>query len=206
MMSNYHSSFIKKIVDYYSLILIILFLTPLIAVVLCVAGLLSGFKVLFIQKRVGIDGKIFRMIKFRTMELNAEKSKFKYLKLNQADGPVFKIHDDPRFTKIGKILSRSGMDELPQFFNILKGEMSLVGPRPLPVDEADKLTKNQKIREMVKPGIISTWVTHGSHKLNFRQWMKLDKEYVENATFLTDLKVIKDSAVLITKNIINIFS
>ena len=121
---------------------------------------------------------------------NAEKLKNKYKRLNQADGPVFKIYDDPRFTKIGKILSKLGLDELPQLINVLKGEMSLVGPRPLPVDEAKKLTKEQKIREMVRPGITSTWVIEGSHRLSFKKWMQLDKEYVENATFLKDLKII----------------
>jgi lipopolysaccharide/colanic/teichoic acid biosynthesis glycosyltransferase len=162
--------------------------------------------VFFRQKRIGLDGKTFILNKFRTMKVDSENQRSKYLKLNEADGPVFKIYNDPRFTGIGKILSRTGMDELPQLINILKGEMSLVGPRPLPVNEARKLSKSQKIREQVRPGIVSTWVTNGSHKLNFRQWMKLDREYVENGNLQTDLKVIKDSTILIVKSIINVLS
>lgn len=128
---------------------------------------------------------------------NAERIKSRYKKLNEADGPVFKIRDDPRFTKFGKILSRTGLDELPQMINVIKGEMSVVGPRPLPVKEAKKLTKEQKIRELVKPGITSSWVTHGSHKLTFKKWMSLDKKYIEKATLVSDLSIIKDTVILI---------
>lgn len=164
----------------------------------------SGFPVFFKQKRIGQNGMSFTIFKFRTMTRNADKLKPKFKSLNQADGPVFKIYNDPRFTKIGRFLSRTGMDELPQFFNILKGDMSLVGPRPLPVSEARKLTKQQKVRELVKPGIISTWVTHGSHNLRFTEWMLLDREYVKNATLATDMTVIKDALIMVIKNVLNI--
>lgn len=202
-MSKYHSSLSKYFLD---IPLSIIFLTlslPVFILISVLSFAISGWPILFVQKRVGKNGKIFRIIKFRTMVVDAQKLQNKLLSKNEADGPVFKIYNDPRFSKIGKILSRTGMDELPQFLNILKGEMSLVGPRPLPLYEANKLTKKQKIREMVRPGIVSTWVTHGSHKLKFSEWMRLDKEYVEKGTFATDLKVIKDSAVLVVKSILN---
>jgi lipopolysaccharide/colanic/teichoic acid biosynthesis glycosyltransferase len=128
---------------------------------------------------------------------NAERIKPRLKKQNQADGLVFKIRDDPRFTKFGKLLSRTGLDELPQMINVLKGEMSMVGPRPLPVKEAFRLTREQKIRELVKPGITSSWVIGGSHKLSFKKWMSLDRKYVENATFVSDLSIIKDTVILI---------
>jgi lipopolysaccharide/colanic/teichoic acid biosynthesis glycosyltransferase len=131
------------------------------------------------------------------MTPNAERIKPRLKKQNQADGPVFKIRDDPRFTKFGKLLSRTGLDELPQIINVLKGEMSMVGPRPLPVKEALKLTKEEKNRELVRPGITSSWVTEGSHKLTFKKWMNLDKKYVEKATFASDLSIIKDTVMLI---------
>lgn len=180
----------KRFFDVLASILGLIFFCPLYIFAGAFVAVSSGLPVLYFQKRVGKNGKIFEIIKFRTMIKDAEELKSKYKRLNQADGPVFKIYDDPRFTKIGKILSKLGLDELPQLINVLKGEMSLVGPRPLPIDEAKKLTKEQKIREMVRPGITSTWVIEGSHRLSFKKWMQLDKEYVESATFLKDLKII----------------
>ncbi len=190
MINKYNRSLFKRIFDIIFSFISILLLSPVIIIILLFLQFTIGSSIFFFQYRVGKNGKVFRIVKFRTMIKNAEKLKNKYKRLNQADGPVFKIYDDPRFTKIGKILSKLGLDELPQLINVLKGEMSLVGPRPLPVDEAKKLTKEQKIREMVRPGITSTWVIEGSHRLSFKKWMQLDKEYVENATFLKDLKII----------------
>lgn len=100
----------------------------------------------FIQERVGQDGKIFRMYKFRTMYPGAERDRKKYQRLNEADGPVFKIKDDPRFTKLGKCLAGTGLDELPQIINVFKGEMSLVGPRPLPIDEETKIPAKWRLK------------------------------------------------------------
>jgi lipopolysaccharide/colanic/teichoic acid biosynthesis glycosyltransferase len=135
---------------------------------------------------------------------DAEKKQIKFKNLNEADGPVFKIRNDPRFTKFGEILSRTGLDELPQFINILKGEMSIVGPRPLPVNEAGKLTKKQKIRELVKPGITSSWVIEGSHKLSFKDWMRLDREYVKNASFAVDVSIIWNTVTLVARFLLKI--
>ncbi len=188
--SFYHLS-VKKILFDYGLILA---LSPLLVAIILITSLFvifySGFPILFIQDRVGKKGKVFSMCKFRTMVVQAEKLKTKYVKLNEADGPVFKIKDDPRYTKIGKFLSRTGLDELPQVINILRGEMSLVGPRPLPIYEAKKLTKEQNIRLLVKPGITSTWIANGHHKHTFNTWMNMDKEYVQNATLITDIEVL----------------
>lgn len=138
------------------------------------------------------------------MVTNADKIQNRFKNLNEADGPVFKIQNDPRFTKFGKILSKTGLDELPQLINVVKGEMSLVGPRPLPVSEAIKLTKQQKIRELVKPGITSGWVTGGSHQMPFEKWMKLDADYVQNATFTTDISIIYKTFWMITRSILKL--
>ena len=108
---------------------------------------------------------------------NAEALQKDLLRLNEMDGPVFKIRNDPRLTKFGKLLYQTGLDELPQLINVIKGEMSLVGPRPLPVYEARLLTKEQNLRLLVKPGITSLWIVNGYHKHTFNNWMKMDKDY-----------------------------
>ena len=139
---------------------------------------------------------------FRTMYEGADRNQKKYAHLNEADGPVFKIMDDPRFVGIGKFLARTGLDELPQLINVIRGEMSLVGPRPLPVSEAKKLTEAQKVRELVKPGMTSSWVISGAHSLSFAEWMKLDRIYVENASFLTDLSILIKTSEIVLKQIL----
>jgi len=204
IMSKYHKSLIKKIVDVTLSSLCFLITLPLIVFISLASKFTSKGTIFFIQKRIGKDGKIFKIIKFRTMTPDAEKVKNKFVKLNEADGPVFKIHNDPRFTKFGKILSRTGLDELPQFINVLKGEMSMVGPRPLPVNEAKRLTKKQKIRELVKPGITSSWVIEGSHQMSFKKWMDLDAYYVKNATFATDIYIISKTFLMILRSILKL--
>jgi len=140
------------------------------------------------------------MYKFRTMVINAENFKEKYRYLNEADGPVFKIYDDPRLTKIGKVLSHTGFDEFPQFLNVLKGEMSSVGPRPLPINEEKKIAiKYQKIRRSVKPGIISSWLVKGAHQLSFQQWMKLDIKDIKKSSFFYDLNILLKVTRLVLK-------
>lgn len=161
----------------------------------------SGWPVFFIQKRVGYKGKIFKLYKFRTMNVGADKEQEKLKKINEADGPVFKIKEDPRFTKIGAFLSHCGLDELPQLFNVLKGEMKIVGPRPLPVDEAKLIEKKYRTRESVKPGIISPWVIEGYHNLTFEQWMKSDLNYIKNKSFKNDL-ILLIRGILVLKDLI----
>ena len=144
---------------------------------------------IFRQKRAGKHKKDFIMYKFRTMVEEAEKMKKKYEHLNEADGPVFKIWRDPRHTKVGRLFTRTGLDELPQLINIMKGEMVFVGPRPLPIDEAKKVSKKYQKRFSVLPGITSTWVVKGSHSLSFKKWMELDLKYINGKNILTDLQV-----------------
>jgi len=127
------------------------------------------------------------MYKFRTMEVGADAFQKKLQKYNEADGPVFKIRNDPRFTPIGKFLSHTGLDELPQLWNVLKGDMALIGPRPLPAGEASQLTRWQQKRHVVKPGIISPWVLNGYHSKPFTAWMQSDIEYVKQKSFWFDL-------------------
>ena len=188
--NNYSNSFKKRLFDFVISLFCIFVTLPVVILISILIKTTSIGGVFFVQKRTGKHGKIFKIIKFRTMVKNASQIKPRLKKLNEADGPVFKIFDDPRFTKMGKILSRLGLDELPQFINVLRGDMSIVGPRPLPIAEARKLSKNQRIRERVKPGMTSDWVVKGAHRLSFKKWMQLDKEYVKNASFFGDLKII----------------
>jgi lipopolysaccharide/colanic/teichoic acid biosynthesis glycosyltransferase len=175
----------------YQLFVILVFILclPVMVVIYTLVVVFSGFPVIFSQKRVGLAGRPFMMYKFRTMVVGAEKLKSKFQHLNIASGPAFKIRNDPRFTQIGKFLSHTGLDELPQIFNVIRGDMALIGPRPLPVTEAQKLQKWQKKREMIKPGIISPWIMNGYHTNTFDNWMKSDIEYTESKTFVGDLKL-----------------
>ena len=159
----------------------------------------SDGPVFFTQRRIGKSGKIFKIMMFRTMYPYAERDQNKYDHLNEANWPVCKIKDDPRFVGIGKTIARSGLDELAQLINVIKGDMSLVGPRPLPINEAKKLTNDQRIRELVKPGMTSSWVSEGAHNLSFAKWMKLDRIYVENASLAIDITILTKTILLVLK-------
>ncbi len=174
-------------------------LLPFFGVLGIILKIQNGGTLIFEQKRMGKDGKPFTMYKIRTMVVGAEKLKKKYLDLNEADGPVFKIRKDPRLTKVGKILTRTAADEFPQLINVVKGEMSIVGPRPLPWNEAKKVPKKYGGRFSVLPGITSSWIVKGSHNLTFKEWMELDIDYVSNHTVLQDLSIIIVTAVLMSK-------
>ena len=161
---------------------------------------MSGY--IFRQTRIGKDGKPFLMFKFRTMYPGAEKDRENFRALNEADGPVFKIKDDPRYTKLGKVLAYTGLDELPQFLNVLKGEMSVVGPRPLPPEEESKIPRQwRQNRRSVKPGITSSWAVGGSHSLSFPQWMELDMEDIHNKTAFYDAMIMVKTFRLLIINV-----
>ncbi len=162
---------------------------PLVLIISVCIVCTSGIPIIFFQERIGKNGKVFVMCKFRTMFVDAERRQREYKKRNEADGPVFKIHDDPRFTRIGKFLSHTGLDELPQLWNIIRGDMSLFGPRPLPVFEAKKLLSWQKKRQIIKPGIFSPWVLNGYHTKTFTEWMKSDCTYVLDKSVWYDIKL-----------------
>ncbi len=159
--------------------------------------------VIFSQKRAGKNGRTFTLYKFRTMYVGAHKDKHKFLGDNEADGPVFKIRDDPRFVGIGKFLARTGLDELPQLFNVVKGDMALVGPRPLPIDEQERMPLWQRQRENALPGITSPWVINGHHSVSFKDWMKSDLDYIQKQNILTDLLVLGKTLVMMVKLLLN---
>jgi lipopolysaccharide/colanic/teichoic acid biosynthesis glycosyltransferase len=158
----------------------------------------DGYPIIFVQKRMGKNKKIFPLYKFRTMHHNAEKMRSHYLHLNMADGPVFKIRQDPRYTRLGKWLSWSGLDELPQLWNIVTGTMLFVGPRPLPVAEAQLIPLCYSERFSVYPGITSPWVVNGMHRNSFAQWMEMDLQYVSSHTVLGDISILAATFVAVT--------
>ena len=151
----------------------------------------------FVQERVGKNGKIFKMYKFRSMYKNAEEKREDLLEQNEVDGPIFKIEDDPRITKVGKILRKTSIDELPQLVNILKGEMSIVGPRPFIPIEQSELPDD---RLLVKPGLSCYWQIGGKHKLTMEEQIALDYKYIEERSCLVDLKIIFKTFAVIFKN------
>lgn len=165
-----------------ALILLVLF-SPLFLILFFLVKLTSKGPFLFKQKRMGKDKKPFFIYKIRTMVVDAENQKSKIQNQNEADGPVFKIHNDPRYTKIGTWLAHTGLDELSQLINIMRGEMSFIGPRPLPVEEAIKVPKKYERRFSILPGLSSLWVIKGTDHSSFKKWMKLDLEYVEKKSF-----------------------
>lgn len=189
---------IKRIIA----LLIFLLILPFFLILWFAVKITSKGPFIFKQKRAGKNKKPFFIYKIRTMVDNAEKLKLSLYDMNEADGPVFKIKDDPRYTMIGKILSHSGLDEIPQLINIILGEMDFVGPRPLPVNEARKIPKKYLSRFSIRPGITSTWVINGSHQLSFDQWMRLDIDYAKSKSFLLDLKIMFKTAVKVTKLVI----
>jgi len=185
-----YQKFGKRLIDIFLAFFGLILGGPIFLLIAFLIKIDSRGPIIFRQKRVGKNGQIFTMYKFRTMVEKAEQLKKTYLFLNEADGPVFKIKNDPRLTKIGKILTKTGLDELPQLVNILKGEMSLVGPRPLPVDEERKIPARYQARRLVKPGIFSPWTASGASHDNFYKWMESDIEYANAYSFFEDLKVV----------------
>ena len=163
-------------------------LLPVYLVLGLLIWMFEGLPIFFVQQRVGKGGRIFKMYKFRSMIRGADKLQKDYRNSNEADGPVFKIHDDPRLTKIGKFIFHTGLDELPQLLNIVLGDMELIGPRPLPADEECQIDKRiRDIRRSVRPGIVSPWIFDGYHKLKFNEWMRCDANYVKRKSISFDL-------------------
>ena len=168
----------------------LLLLSPLFAVVSLLILITMGRPIFFIQERAGKFGRIFRMLKFRTMKPGAEKERDALNDQNEMDGPVFKVTDDPRVTRLGRFLRRSSIDELPQLINVLFGTMSLVGPRPLPIAEQQQIYGWHRRRLSMKPGITGIWQTSGRSDIDFHQWMRLDLDYIDNWSLMLDLKLL----------------
>lgn len=146
---------------------------------------------IFVQNRVGRDGKIFRFLKFRSMVPNAEDKLSELLSRNEMDGPAFKIKRDPRITRVGRFIRKTGLDELPQLWNILCGDMSIVGPRPALPREVEQYDEYQRQRLLIQPGLTCYWqIQPHRNDLSFDEWMELDLKYIRERSFLVDWKII----------------
>jgi lipopolysaccharide/colanic/teichoic acid biosynthesis glycosyltransferase len=174
-----------------SLIIFIIFLPPMILISFIIK-LDSNGPILFTQKRIGKNLKKFNIYKFRTMTHSEENTNESVMHLNEATGPVFKIKNDPRLTKVGKFLRRYSLDELPQLINIFSRDMNLVGPRPLPDYEVEKMEETfSKQRHNIRPGITGLWQVSEREKISsFKNWIKLDLQYINNWSFTMDFKII----------------
>ena len=185
-------SFIKRAFDLIvSLIFLIVFseLYLILAIIIAVSD--GKGKPFFVQERVGMNGKHFRLYKFRTMCVDAEAKKEELMKFNEADGPAFKMKDDPRITPIGKFLRATNLDELPQMLNILFGHMSFVGPRPPLPNEVEQYSESDKLRLLVKPGLTCYWqASRNRNDISFADWMAMDRKYIEDRSIWVDLKLI----------------
>ena len=180
----------KRAIDIIGAISGLLLLSPVIVIVACAIKFTSKGPIFFSQKRVGKNGELFDMYKFRSMVVNAEELKEKLAHQNEMSGPMFKMKDDPRVTKVGKFIRRTSLDEIPQLWNVLKGDMSLVGPRPSLPKEVKQFEKWMYKRLTIKPGLTCYWQVSGRNNIDFEDWMKLDINYVEDRNLWIDIKLI----------------
>jgi exopolysaccharide biosynthesis polyprenyl glycosylphosphotransferase len=181
----------KGLFDLAAAAAVLVALTPLFVVIATLIKVTSRGPVFFTQERVGLHKRPFRLVKFRTMVAGAEARQAELEALNEANGPVFKIRHDPRITPLGRWLRRTSIDELPQLINVIRGDMSLVGPRPLPLRDVQRFSEHQARRRFsVKPGITCFWQVSGRSGLTFDRWMELDMRYIDDWSFGLDLKLL----------------
>lgn len=182
----------KMLMDFFGAAILLFCVAPLMLVVAALIKLTSPGPVFFRQQRSGLNGAPFEILKFRTMVTNAEQLQHELASMNEMKGPVFKVTNDPRITPLGKFLRKFSLDELPQLINILRGEMSLVGPRPLPVDEVKRFNDLAHRRRLsVKPGLTCLWQVSGRNKISdFKEWVRLDLEYIDNWSIWLDLAIL----------------
>jgi exopolysaccharide biosynthesis polyprenyl glycosylphosphotransferase len=182
---------VKRVLDTLISLLCLILFAPILLLAAAVVKLSSPGPIFFVQKRVGLNKRLISVYKFRTMVLNAEQKQADLEHLNEVAGPVFKIKNDPRVTRIGKILRKTSIDELPQLFNVLKGDMSLVGPRPLPVRDYRGFNRDwQRRRFSIRPGITCLWQINGRSSVSFERWMEMDLEYIDQWSVWLDLQIL----------------
>jgi exopolysaccharide biosynthesis polyprenyl glycosylphosphotransferase len=185
---------IKQVLDFFGAVVLLLLLVviPVIPLIMIWIKFASPGPIFFKQMRSGLNGAPFTLYKFRTMITNAEQFKQELEAMNEMRGPVFKVTNDPRITRVGKFLRKYSLDELPQLWNVLRGEMSLVGPRPLPVDEVRRFNDLAYRRRLsVKPGLTCLWQISGRNQIHdFKEWVRLDLEYIDNWSLWLDLKIL----------------
>jgi lipopolysaccharide/colanic/teichoic acid biosynthesis glycosyltransferase len=180
----------KRVIDVAGALFGLVALAPLLALTAVAIKLTSKGPVLFTQKRSGLGGRAFTIYKFRTMCVEAEQIKKDLRKFSEQDGPAFKMKDDPRVTSIGRYLRKTCIDELPQLWNVLQGDMSLVGPRPLPVDESEGCLDWERRRLFITPGLTCIWQLDGKSRVPFKEWMRMDIRYMHGQTLAQDVRLL----------------
>ncbi len=180
----------KRALDLMGAGMALLVFSPIMIVIALAIKLTSPGPVIFKQKRAGLGGKPFEIYKFRSMCTDAEAKKKELMAQNEQDGPAFKIKSDPRITRIGKLIRCTSLDELPQLLNVIRGEMSLVGPRPLPIDEADAADQWQQRRLEVTPGVTCIWQIKGRSRVTFDEWVRMDINYIRRRNIGHDISLI----------------
>ena len=185
-----YERFIKRALDMILSGIAIIILSPILLIVAILVKTKLGSPVIFKQERPGLNEKIFKMYKFRSMCIGAENMRAELMKYNEMDGPVFKIKNDPRITKVGKFIRKYSIDELPQLVNILKGDMSIVGPRPPLLDEVAQYTDYHRQRLMVTPGLTCFWQAYGRSDLSFEDWVDMDMKYIKRRSISLDISLI----------------
>ncbi|WP_306819045.1 exopolysaccharide biosynthesis polyisoprenyl-phosphate hexose-1-phosphate transferase EpsZ [Archangium lipolyticum] len=185
-----HQMALKRLFDIVSSAAALAMLSPLLIGVALVVKFTSRGPIFFKQTRVGLHGKTFNMLKFRSMVVNAEELKAKLEALNEQTGPVFKMKNDPRITRIGRFIRKYSIDELPQLINVLRGEMSVVGPRPPIPKEVEKYAAWQRRRLSVRPGLTCIWQVSGRNQISFEEWMYLDMQYIDHWSLKNDINLI----------------
>ena len=188
---------LKRIIDIIGSIIGIVLVSPVLLVTAVLIKLESKGRIFFSQTRVGLHGKEFKIYKFRSMVDGAEALRKSIEHKNEMSGPMFKVRDDPRITKIGRFIRKTSIDELPQLINVLKGEMSLVGPRPSLPSEVEKFEPWMLKRLEVKPGLTCYWQVSGRNNIGFEDWMKLDINYVNYRNIRLDIKLIFKTIILL---------
>jgi exopolysaccharide biosynthesis polyprenyl glycosylphosphotransferase len=197
--TNYIAIQFKRVFDFVSSLFAIMVLSPVLALIAFIIKLDSKGPVLFKQTRVGLRGRLFQVYKFRTMVINAEELKAQLTNENEQGGPVFKMKNDPRITKAGRFLRKTSLDELPQLFNILRGEMSVVGPRPPIPKEVAEYERWQLRRLSMRPGLTCIWQVSGRNNIPFEQWMRLDLQYIDTWSLKLDFIIILKTIKVVLK-------
>ncbi len=180
----------KRALDVALAAVLLLIGLPIAGLIALSIKLVYGGNVLFRQTRCGLNGRFFTLYKFRTMVEDAEERRLELMHLNEMKGPVFKLRSDPRVTPLGRLLRRFSLDEIPQFWNVLRGDMSLVGPRPPIPEEVAQYQRWQRRRLAMKPGLTCLWQVSGRNNLDFERWMELDLEYIDSWSPMLDLKIL----------------
>lgn len=181
---------LKRVFDFTVALIVLIILSPVMLIIALLVKFTSPGPIFFYQERVGKWGKSFDCFKFRSMYIDAEERKKELMKQNEADGPVFKMKNDPRITPIGRFIRKTSIDELPQLYNVLRGDMSLVGPRPAVPQEVDEYDFAALGRLNAVPGITGLQQVSGRSDLDFKRWVELDLQYIEEQSLLTDIKIL----------------